>query len=371
MESSGRTYKNAALADVDPQHDLATVGRDGHLRRRARLLRQDDLEANRQRLLRARWTTRHGEGQRRHGHRGGDRGRDPPVPAPAPRDRARPGRPREGVPQLADRLPAFGRILGEAGQHHLLERRRCRRLERRDRDGLPLEDPRHHARRTLGLEGVLAGQHLVEHETEREDVRALVGRLAVDLLRGHVPRRAQDRPVLGERRLAFRPGRERRPAPGQTEVQHLHPGLRHQDVRGLEVAVDDAVAVRVLERIRDLAGEEQRSARRNRASQGPAFHELHHEVVRPHVEQRADVGVVERRHGQRLVAEALLEALLRHLHRDRPLEPRVAGLVDVAHPARAHRAQDLVGTEPGAGSQKHRRQVHLRASLKRKRRLAV
>ena len=41
-----------------------------------------------------------------------------------------------------------------------------------------------------------------------------------------------------------------------------------------------------------------------------------------------------------------------HLDRDRPLEPRVARLVDLAHPARADRREDLVGAEavPAGGS---------------------
>ena len=86
------------------------------------------------------------------------------------------------------------------------------------------------------------------------------GRLPVDLLRGHVPRRAQDRPSLGQRRVTlFRP-RPGRKALGQAEVEHLHPALRQQDVRGLQVAVDDAVAVRVLERVGDLAGQAQHVA---------------------------------------------------------------------------------------------------------------
>ena len=42
-------------------------------------------------------------------------------------------------------------------------------------------------------------------------------------------------------------------APRQSEVQHLDgPVLAHLDVRGLEVAVDDARFVRSLQRLRDL-----------------------------------------------------------------------------------------------------------------------
>ena len=43
-----------------------------------------------------------------------------------------------------------------------------------------------------------------------------------------------------------------------------------------------------------------------------------------------------------------------HLHRHRPLQPRVPRLVDLPHPARAERRQDLVGTEAGASRQSQR-----------------
>ena len=46
-----------------------------------------------------------------------------------------------------------------------------------------------------------------------------------------------------------------------------------------------------------------------------------------------------------------------HLDRDGALEPRVARLVDLAHPARAERREDLVGAEPGPGGEGHRRKV--------------
>ena len=117
--------------------------------------------------------------------------------------------------------------------------------------------------------------------------------------------------------------------------------------------MDDAVAMSVLESVGDLAGQAQHVGDRERTAQGLAFDVLHNEVVRTHVEQRADVGMVQGRDAQGLVAEALLELLLRDLDRDRPLEPRVAGLVHVAHAARAERAHDLVRAEPSSGGMGH------------------
>jgi hypothetical protein len=68
--------------------------------------------------------------------------------------------------------------------------------------------------------------------------------------------------------------------------------------------------------------------------------------------QGDDVRVVERRYGARLALEALEplrvrgEALRQHLERDVAAEPGVARAVDLAHPARAQRGDDLVAAEP-------------------------
>ena len=46
---------------------------------------------------------------------------------------------------------------------------------------------------------------------------------------------------------------------GEAEVDHLHrAGLRHHDVGRLEVAMDDALLVRRLERLGDLPGDGKR-----------------------------------------------------------------------------------------------------------------
>ena len=117
--------------------------------------------------------------------------------------------------------------------------------------------------------------HLPQHDAERPDVRALVRGLALS------PARAPCRlPCRRSCRRASRPGwpsgsarsascrppsqpaRSMRAAERlrQAEVQHLHrPVVLHLDVGRLQVAVDDALVVRRLERRR-------RSARRWRAT---------------------------------------------------------------------------------------------------------
>ena len=47
------------------------------------------------------------------------------------------------------------------------------------------------------------------------------------------------------------------------------------------------------------------------------------------------------------------EALREDLDRDVAVEPRVARPVDLPHPARAERRQDLVGSEARAGRKRH------------------
>jgi len=73
------------------------------------------------------------------------------------------------------------------------------------------------------------------------------------------------------------------------------------------------------------------------------------------VVERADVRVIERRDRARLAVEALAqlricgEGLGQHLDGDRPIEPRIARPIDLAHPAGADGADYFIGTEPHSG----------------------
>ena len=77
------------------------------------------------------------------------------------------------------------------------------------------------------------------------------------------------------------------PAPGlgEAEVEHLHLAVRRElDVGGLQVAVDDALLVRLLERLGDLLRDRERLVDRDRAALQPlgevlAGDELHREEV--------------------------------------------------------------------------------------------
>jgi hypothetical protein len=70
---------------------------------------------------------------------------------------------------------------------------------------------------------------------------------------------------------------------GQSEVEDSHRAIRpHLDVRGLEIAVDDALLVRDFERVRDLLRNRQRVIEWDHALRDPlrqivAFDQFHHQ----------------------------------------------------------------------------------------------
>ena len=100
-------------------------------------------------------------------------------------------------------------------------------------------------------------------DAEREDVGALVDRLALRLLGRHVGDGPHDAPLTGSDSRGH--GRLGRGVPGgplelrQPEVEHLHAALvADHDVRGLDVAVDDADRMRRRQGVGDLHRDLQR-----------------------------------------------------------------------------------------------------------------
>ena len=151
---------------------------------------------------------------------------------------------------------------------------------------------------------------------------------------------------------------------GEPEVEQLGAALGQHDVAGLQVAVDDAGAMRLVERRRDLDRDLQRLVERQRALRQPvgqrlAFEVLHDEKRRAlllaDVVERADVRMRELAIGAAFAVEPFAELRVggqrvgEDLDRDGAVEARVARLVHLAHAARADRGGDLVGAEAGAG----------------------
>src|SRR5262245_19036272 len=78
------------------------------------------------------------------------------------------------------------------------------------------------------------------------------------------------------------------------------------------------------------------------------------------VEDAPDVGMIERSDGAGLALEAgpgsgiARDHTRQHLDCDRPIEARVAGSINLTHPAHAKQGADFVGTEAGALSEGQR-----------------
>ena len=229
------------------------------------------------------------------------------------------------------------------------------------------------------VERCLPAEQLVEQHPDRVDVAPRVHIPGVGLLGAHVQRRADHRAGARQRRervgqLSIIPERL-----GDAVVDHLADGLAvdqgHRDVRGLEVAVDHALRVRVLRRGAHLHHQPEPLAqpeplllgeRRDR----PAVHIFHREERaprpglplghQPRVEDPGDVRVLEQPERPPLHLEpaehrgrvhARFDHLQRHPTLDRLALPRLVddpepALADLPHnPVRADRFGNLRASE--------------------------
>ena len=293
------------------------------------------------------------------------------------RNHRRAGRPRQGLEverQVVRRVEALLGILLEAVPHDAVEARRDVLVGRREVRRVLPQDGRHRLRRRLAVEGARARDHLVENGAEREDVRARIGLLSLDLLGRHVAERAEHDAGLGAvrgRQVRLRPGRAVGLRQlGEAEVEDLDPAVvGHEQVLGLQVPVNDPLLVRRrqpagdLDRVVGGLAHRQRAAREPRA-QRLAFEELRDDVrrtfERTELVDRRDVGVVEPAGGLGFLLEPAQafgvqrERRGQHLDRDVALQALVARAVDLAHPSGAEEAEDLVRTELRSGGETQR-----------------
>ena len=225
------------------------------------------------------------------------------------------------------------------------------------------------------VERYAAGDRLVKDGAQGEDVASSVDlvRVPAGLLRGHVGRGPHDGAALREVRLGVGGLR-------QAEVGDLGDAVRvDQDVRRLDVAVDDAVLVGVVDRLADLphegedlldgdAGREGRPALRGGlllpidvVAEVASLQVLHREevaaVLLSDLVDLHDVGVLEAGGGLGLAREAgdqlasivllgrgLVDPVveLEDLERHDAIEVALPGLVDDPHPPSGDLAEDLV-----------------------------
>ena len=207
-----------------------------------------------------------------------------------------------------------------------------------------------------------ACRHLVQHRAKRKQIGARIERLAARLLRRHISHRADRRSRRGqlvhaEVGLGRIPG-NRRFQLGQTKIENLPvPAAGDKNIGRLNVAVNDALGVRRIERIGHIdRNSQQRLQFERRVVDGmlqrQAIQKFHDDegaaVGLPDVVNRADVGMIQRRGRLRLAMKSAqrlgiaCHAFGKELQRDETVEARVLGFVDHAHAAAAQLLQDPV-----------------------------
>ena len=220
--------------------------------------------------------------------------------------------------------------------------------------------------RAFAVEGNIARRHFVQHCAKREKIAARIQFPPAHLLRRHVGDGAQHRAGAGQVRLVQRLGvvgsvalADPRPAHlRQTEVENLGvAALGDEDVRRLDVAMDDALGVRGVERIRDLNRQRDKLVilHRTRADgvlERQAIEKLHGDerlaFMLVNVVNGADVGMIQRRSGLRLALEAgqslriFGDIVGQEFQRDKAAELEVLRLVNHAHAAAAQLLDDAV-----------------------------
>jgi len=211
--------------------------------------------------------------------------------------------------------------------------------------------------RRVGRERRFAGEQFVQDAAERVHVGARVDGVAAGLLGRQVLGSADHGAALGHALLVV----EHRL--GDAEVDDLHrAALVDHDVRGLDVAVDDAAPMAEAERLAHVGHDFDRALGFERpvdakdVSQAETVDVLHHDVGEQSVLRldlagvvhRGDRGVIETRGVARLAPESQVEAAVsghvgaQHLDRDVAMEPQVAREVHLAHSAEAEDLAEFV-----------------------------
>ena len=204
--------------------------------------------------------------------------------------------------------------------------------------------------RGFAVVGGLSGEHFIHHNAQRIEVRPGIHLGALGLLRRDIVDRAQRLPgqgILGGIQ------------PCNTKIGYLDAAvLENHNVVGLDIPVDNAPAVGVLQRLGDLGCKMQRLPPGKRPTllhillQRQSVDELHNDVVNIvgviDVINRHNIGVREHGNGLGLrikpSAEVLVPAklLLEDFHRHIAVEPMASGPVDHGHAASADLLENFI-----------------------------
>ncbi len=218
-------------------------------------------------------------------------------------------------------------------------------------------------------EGPEPGAQLVDEHADGEEVAAPVERpVAGGLLRREVVGRAEDH--AGARARA-RPGGLEHLGDAEVEQAHRHDAARavegDEDVLGLEIAVDDADAVRRVERLEhgeggghdgvDLEAADAAQRRADRLAVEVLHHQVGPHLAHARLEDLDHVGVVDAVERLRLLEEALRDVGVlgqlgvEELDGHRPARLHVLRAEHVPHPAAADALGEAVfAVDEGAGA---------------------
>jgi hypothetical protein len=170
----------------------------------------------------------------------------------------------------------------------------------------------------------------VDDGAKAEDVGPDIGRLPLCLLGRHIGRGPEHYALAGLGHVDFAVQHL-----GETEVEKFgRTAACDQNVRGLEIPMQDSPAMGLLERVSDRQDRANRLGDTQRTAQRSSVDVLEHEIVGTDVVDLADVRMVQRRDRPRFLLEPI-EVADQPLDRDGPPQSRVACPPHLAHTARA------------------------------------
>ena len=219
---------------------------------------------------------------------------------------------------------------------------------------------------SFSAKGQDAGGHFVEHHAEREKIGASVELFAAQLFRRHISDGADGSARIGEIKAACI-GESLRIAAGgaggarnfrQPKVENFGvAAVCHEDVRGLDVAVDDSPDVCGIECIGYFNRQGEQTLELHRPAVDQMFQRLpaqalHHDedmsLMLADFVDGADVRMIQRRGGPRLAAKALeglriLGGIVgEKFQRNEAAELRVFRFIDDPHPSATEEFNDAV-----------------------------
>src|SRR6187200_986302 len=109
--------------------------------------------------------------------------------------------------------------------------------------------------------------------------------------------------------------------------------------------MNDSLRVRGGERIKNLRRIRHRPRQRHWSFERFSLDKFHDEVVRSHIIDLANMGMIQSGYYASLTLEALTKSGFRHLQRDSAVETAIPRLPDFAHAARADKREKFVRAE--------------------------